>query len=86
MPGPDALAHWTTSRYLGAVTVALALLLLAVNELGYRSVERLVAQRAIILEARTLADEVRRLTLMMESAKLGHLLTGRAAYLDPTTK
>ena len=83
MPGPEALARWRTSRSLGAVTVALALLVLAVNELGYRSVERLVEQRAIILEARTLADEVRRLTLMMEAARLGHILTGRAAYLEP---
>jgi signal transduction histidine kinase len=83
MPGPDARSRWTTSRCLGPVTVTLALLLLAVNEFGYRSVERLVEQRAIILEARTLADEVRRLTLMMESAKRGHILTGRATYLEP---
>ena len=83
MPGLDALTRWTTGRSLGAATVALALLVLAVNELGYRSVERLVAQRAIILEARTLTDEVRRLTLMMESAKRGHILTGRAVYLEP---
>ena len=73
----------TSSRYLGPVTVALAALVLAVNEFGYRSLERLSEQRAVILEARTRSDEVRLLTLMMESAKRGHILTGRAVYLEP---
>lgn len=83
---PDALARWTSSRYLGPVTVALALLVLTVNEVGYRSVETFVKQNAVILEARTLSEQVRHMALMMESAKRGYMLTGRNAYLEPYTE
>jgi hypothetical protein len=68
---PDTLTRWTSSRYLGPVTLALAALGLAVNEIGYYAVERLVEQNAVILEARRLSDQVRLTTLMMESAKRG---------------
>jgi len=83
---PDTLARWTSSRYLGPVTVALAVLVLAVNEIGYQSVERLVEQNAVILKARTLSDQVRLTTLTMESAKRGYILTERDAYLEPYTE
>ena len=83
---PDTLARWTSSRYLGPVTVALAVLGLAVNEISYVSVERLAAQNAVILDARTLSDQVRLSALMMESAKRGYILTSRDAYLEPYTE
>jgi len=82
-PSPDTLARWTSSRYLGRLAVVLAVLLLAVNEIGYHAVERLARQNAVILEARTLADQVRLTALAMESAKRGHILTERDAYLEP---
>jgi len=83
---PDTLRRWTYSRYLGAVTLALAVLGLAVNEISYYSLERLVEQNALILEARRLSDQVRLTALMMESAKRGYILTERDAYLDPYTE
>lgn len=83
---PDSLARWTSSRFLGPVTLALAVLGLAFNEIGYRAVERLAAQNAVILEARTLSDRVRLTALMMESAKRGYILTSRDAYLEPYTE
>lgn len=82
---PDTLARWTSSRYLGPVTVTLAVLVLAVNEIGYYAVEHLVEQNTVILESRTLADQVRLMALMMESAKRGYILTERDAYLEPYT-
>lgn len=82
---PETLLRWTSSRYLGPVTVALAALVLAFNEIGYQSVERLNEQNSVILEARTLSDQVRLTALAMESAKRGYILTGRAAYLEPYT-
>lgn len=83
---PDTLARWTSSRYLGPITLALAVLGLAVNEFSYHAVERLAAQNAVILEARTLSDQVRMTALMMESAKRGYILTSRDAYLEPYTE
>jgi len=83
---PDTLARWTSSRYLGPVTLALAVVGLAINEFSYHAVERLAAQNAVILEARTLSDQVRLTSLMMESAKRGYILTSRDAYLEPYTE
>ena len=83
---PDTLARWTSSRYLGPVTLALAVVGLAINEFSYHAVERLAAQNAVILEARTLSDQVRLTALMMESAKRGYILTSRDAYLEPYTE
>lgn len=85
-PLPDTLRRLTSSRYLGAITVALAMSGLAVNEMGYQSLEQLSEQNAIIVETRTLADQVRLTTLMMESAKRGYILTERDAYLEPYTE
>lgn len=83
---PDTLTRWTSIRYLGPVTLALAALVLAVNEIGYYALERLVEQNAVILEAGRLSDQVRLTTLMMESAKRGYILTEREAYLRPYTE
>jgi signal transduction histidine kinase len=76
----------TSGRYIGPLTLAFAVLGLTVNEIGYQSLERLSEQNAIILEARTLADQVRLTALMMESAKRGYILTERDAYLEPYTE
>lgn len=38
---PDTLSRLTSSRYLGPLTLALAVPGLAVNEIGYQSLERL---------------------------------------------
>jgi len=86
MPSPDTLARWTSSRYVGPVTLVLAVLGLAINEFSYHAVERLAAQNALILEAQALSDQVRLTALMMESAKRGHILTSRDAYLEPYTE
>ena len=83
---PDTLRRLTSSRYLGPITVALAVSGLAVNEIGYQSLEQLSEQNAIIIETRTLADHVRLTALMMESAKRGYMLTEREAYLEPYTE
>ena len=72
-----------TSRYLAPVTVALAVLVLSINEIGYYSVERLVEQNTAILEARALSDQLRVTALTMESAKRGYMLTERDSYLEP---
>ena len=83
---PDTLRRLTSGRYLGPLTVALAVSGLAVNEIGYQSLEHLSEQNAIIVETRTLADQVRLTALMMESAKRGYILTERDAYLEPYTE
>jgi signal transduction histidine kinase len=80
------LARWTSSRYLGPVMVVLAVLALAVNEIGYQSVARLDEQNTAILRVRMLSDQVRLTALLMESAKNGYMLTKRDAYLEPYTE
>lgn len=86
MLSADTLARWTSSRYLGPLTLALAALGLTVNEVSYRTVEQLAEQNTRILEARMLSDQVRLTALMMESAKRGYILTGRDVYLEPYTE
>jgi len=83
---PETLARWTSSRYLGPVTLTLAVLGLAINEFNYQAVESLAAQNAVIMEARTLSDQVRLTALAMESAKRGYILTSRESYLEPYTE
>ena len=83
---PDTLRRLTSSRYLGPLTVALAVSGLAVNEIGYQSLERLSEHNAIILEARALADQVRLTALMMEAAKRGFIITERETFLEPYTE
>jgi signal transduction histidine kinase len=79
----DTLVRWTSSRYLGLIAVTLAVLLLAVNEISYYVVDRLTARNAVYQEVRSLSEQVRLTTLMMESAKRGYILTERDAYLAP---
>ena len=83
---PGTLSRLASGRYIGPLTLAFAVLGLTVNEIGYQSLERLSEQNALILEARTLADQVRLTALMMESAKRGYILTERDAYLEPYTE
>ncbi|MGL6110703.1 MAG: CHASE3 domain-containing protein [Rubrivivax sp.] len=83
---PDTLRRLTSSRYLGPLTVVLAVSGLAVNEIGYQSLERLSEHNAIILEARALADQVRLTALMMEAAKRGFIITERETFLEPYTE
>ena len=80
---PDTRRRLTFSRFLAPITVALAVVALTVNELGYQSLERLNQQRATILETLTIADQVRLTALMMESAQRGYILTERSVFLDP---
>ena len=79
----DALVRWTSSRFLGPITLGLAVLGLTVNEVGFQAVQRLTEQNNLILEARTLSAQVRLTALMMESAKRGYVITERDAYLEP---
>jgi signal transduction histidine kinase len=81
-----ALSRLTSGRYIVPLTLALALFGLAVNEIGYQSLQRLSDQNAKVLETRALADQVRLTALMMESAKRGYILTERDAYLEPYTE
>jgi signal transduction histidine kinase len=83
MLSPDTLLRWTSSRFLGPITVVFAVMVVAVNEIGYYAVEHLVEQNAVILEARTLSAQVRLMALTMESAKRGYILTERDMYLEP---
>ncbi len=83
MLSPDTLRRLTSSRYLGPITVALAVSGLAVNEIGYQALEQLSGQSAIIMETRMIANQVRLTALMMESAKRGYILTERDSYLEP---
>ena len=63
----------------------MAALVLAINEFGYFSVERLVKNNTVVLEARALSDQLQESALVMESAAHGYMLTGRDAYLEPYT-
>jgi signal transduction histidine kinase len=84
-PSTERLGRWVSSRYVGPLAVTLAVLVLAVSEIGYQGVQNIGEDREVMLEARAAAGKVRRLILMMESAKRGYMLSGRDEYLQPYT-
>ncbi|WP_141291276.1 CHASE3 domain-containing protein, partial [Ideonella azotifigens] len=68
---------------IGPLAVALALLVLLVNEMGVHSVASYNAEREKALETRNVVGRLRRLLLVVESSQRGYLLTGRTAYRQP---
>ncbi|HSI49587.1 MAG TPA: CHASE3 domain-containing protein [Ideonella sp.] len=68
---------------IGPLAVALALLVLLVNEMGVHSVASYNAERENALETRNVVGRLRRLLLVVESSQRGYLLTGRTAYRQP---
>jgi len=63
--------------------MSLAILVLAVSELGLNRLEAVSDKRSVSVEAQLSVGRLRRVLLSMESIKRGYLLTGRADYLQP---
>ena len=73
----------TTSRIIGPLAIALALLVLIVSELGYQQNRSLNLEREASVEAQLTAGRLRRSLLFMESSTRGYMMTGRSDYLEP---
>jgi signal transduction histidine kinase len=76
----DRLGRLTRSRFAAPVAVALAILVLTINEIGYYSVNRATAARDHAADARVIVDQLRRRVIEAESAQRGYLLTQRESY------
>jgi len=70
-------------RVAGALSLAIAVLLLLVNELAQQADRHATALRDGAAEARLTIDNVRRLVLTMESSERGYMLTARPDYRKP---
>lgn len=82
-PWVDRLAVLMTSHVTVALALGAAITALALSEGGALMVRRLAVERDAALEARLVANKVRRLLLVVESSQRGYLLTGRPAYREP---
>jgi signal transduction histidine kinase len=84
MPTRDSPWHrWLSLRTAGPLAVALAVLVLGINEAGYQTEREIGADRDAAINARLLVGKLRRQLLMLESAERGYLLTGRPEYRRP---
>src|SRR2546429_4360897 len=76
----DRLGRLTRSRFSAPVAVALAILVLTINEIGYFSLDRTTTTRDQALDARLIVDQLRRKVIEVESAQRGYLVTQSEAY------
>ncbi len=76
----DRLGRLTRSRFAAPVAVALAVLVLTINEIGYYSLDRTTTARDTALDGRVIVDHLRRKVMDAESAQRGFLLTQRDTY------
>ena len=74
------LGRLTRSRFAAPVAVAVAILVLTINEVGYFGLNRASGARDQALDARVIVDQLRRRVIDAESAQRGLLLTQRDAY------
>ena len=80
---PQRWDKWTTSRVIGPLAIALALLVLAVSESGHQQLKSLNVEREASVKTQLVVGRLRRTLLSMESATRGYLVIGRAEYLEP---
>src|SRR5262245_61275005 len=76
----DRLGRLTRSRFAAPVAVALAILVLTINEVGFFTLARTSVARDEALDARVIIGILRRATIEAESAQRGFLLTQRDSY------
>jgi len=76
----DRLGRLTRSRFAAPVAVALAILVLTINEVGYYGLNSTTTARDDALDARVIVDQLRRRVVDAESAQRGYLLTRRDGY------
>ncbi len=74
---------WITSQVIGPLAIVLALLVLAVSELGHQRLHSLTLEREASVKAQLMVGRLRRSLLFMESATRGYMVTGRPEYLAP---
>ncbi|MCB1997349.1 MAG: CHASE3 domain-containing protein [Burkholderiaceae bacterium] len=79
----EVLTQWLTSRVIGPLAVALAVMVLVVSEAGFSQLNGLSQAREASVETQLAAGRLRRALLFMESSKRGYMLTGRQDYLGP---
>lgn len=79
----DGLGRRITSRFVGPVAVALAVMVLVVSEAGFLRLSDINEDREASIDTQMAAGRLRRTLLVMESAKRGYMLTGRDSYLAP---
>ncbi len=77
------LSEWVSSRYVGPLAVALAVLVLVVSEVSFWQLRAIGSDREASVETQLAVGGLRRSLLFMESAKRGYMLTGRREYLVP---
>lgn len=70
-------------QFAAPLAVLLAILVVATTEAGHRVEEIVNVQRDAAIDARLSIGRARSLTLQMESAKRGYMLTGRPEYRRP---
>lgn len=75
--------QFRSSQLIGPLALSLAILVLAVSELGLNRLKAVSDQRTASVQMQLSVGRLRRTLLFMESAKRGYLLTGRADYLQP---
>lgn len=77
------VSEWASSRYVGPLAVALAVMVLVVSEVSFWQMRDISMEREASLETQVAVGGLRRALLFMESAKRGYMLTGRHDYLTP---
>ncbi len=75
--------HLPSYRLAGALSLGLAVLVLAVTEFSFSADARATEQREFASGARLAVGKLRRVVLGMESAQRGFMLTGRQEYRAP---
>jgi signal transduction histidine kinase len=83
MAWPDQLGSLRHSRWAAPLAVALAIVLLAANELSYRRAAAVIAEREQLLSNRNAIGGLLRSVLEAETGQRGYLITGRPEYREP---
>ena len=77
------MSWWLSSRYIGPAAMVLAVMVLAITEVGFYRLKEIGDDREARVEMQTTVSGVREALLFMESAERGYMLTGRPDYLEP---
>lgn len=78
----DKLQRVGRSRIAAPLAIVMALTMVAVNELGYRSARHFDSGSGETLRARLAVIQLQRLLAATESAQRGYLITGRTEYKE----
>lgn len=77
------LRRLISNRLIGPLAISLAILVLAVSELGLNRLKVVSEERSASVQTQLSVGRLRRVLLFMESSKRGYLLTNKTDYLKP---